>query len=61
MKTLVERKTPEKIAEELDEEISEVGADFADKVVAKLKKYGYDPSDSEARKLVVSTFFDLRR
>ena len=60
MKTLG-RKTPVEIAEELDEEVGEVGADFADKVVAKLKKYGYDPSDMEIRKLVVSTFFDLRR
>lgn len=60
MKAL-ERKTPIEIAEELNKEVSEVGADFADQVVAKLKKYGYDPSDMETRKLIVSTFFDLRR
>ena len=60
MKAL-ERKAPGDIAEELGKEVSEVGADFYDKVVAKLKKYGYDPSDMKTRKLVVSAFFDLRR
>ena len=60
MKTL-ERKTPEEIAEELNREIDEVGADFADKVTAKLKQYGYDPGDLAARKKVVSAFLDLRR
>ena len=60
MKTL-ERKVPEDIARELDEEIIEVGADFADKVGEKLKKYGYHSDDMETRREIVSAFLDLRR
>ena len=59
MKTL-ERKAPEAIALELDEEIVEVGADFAGKVGEKLKKYGYHSDDMETRREIVSTFLDLR-
>ncbi len=61
MKVLNNKKTPEEIAKELNDETPEVGGDFADKLAAKLKKYGYEPSDLSVRRAVVSAFFELRR